>query len=223
MTAHNFADFYSLPLVGILRGCEPEILPHIIHAVRKGGMRYLEITMNSPAAQDQIRAARELGEGRVTIGAGTVTSLKLLTDAITAGARFIVTPCVVPEVIQACKDAAIPVFPGALSPTEIYTAWESAQSVIPAVKIFPADAVGPGYMRALKGPFPEIPLMPTGGVDLATLPSFVAAGANAFGIGSPLFRKANLDAREWTWLEGQVRAFVETYRSAAANLTAART
>lgn len=223
MTAPDFSDFYSLPLVGILRGSEPEHLPHIIQAVRNGGLRYLEITMNSPGAVDQIRAATELAEGHLKIGAGTVTSSKLLEQALTAGAEFIVTPFVVREVIEYCAEAAIPVFPGALTPTEIYTAWETGLNVIPAVKIFPADAFGSGYIRSLKGPFPDIPLMPTGGIDLPTIPAFVNAGANAFGIGSPLFHKEKLDARDWTWLERQVRAFVETYRTAVATLKPPKT
>ena len=223
MTATNFSDFYSLPLVGILRGCEPELLPHIIKAVRNGGMRYLEITMNSPRAVEQITASVELAEGCLSIGAGTVTSPKNLHQAIAAGAEFIVTPFVASDVIRSCKNSGTPVFPGAFSPTEIYIAWESAPNIIPAVKVFPVNAVGPSYFSALKGPFPAIPLMPTGGVDLATLPSFLKAGANAFGIGSPLFRKERLDARDWTWLENQVRAFVETYYSAAAEKKRAKT
>ena len=126
------------------------------------------------------------------------------------------------EVIEHCEDAGIPVFPGALTPTEIYTAMEFAPNLIPAVKIFPADFGGPNYIRALKGPFPQIPLMPTGGVDLQTLPTFIKAGADAFGVGSPLFRKDKLEAHDWTWLENQVRAFVETYCSTAASLKSAK-
>ena len=223
MTAPDFTEFYSLPLVGILRGTAPENLPHIIRAVRNGGMRYLEITMNSGGADDQIRAAIELAEGTITIGAGTVTSQSLLDRAIAAGAKFIVTPTVVPEVIEFCEHSGFPVFPGALTPTEICRAWETAPNLIPAVKVFPGDFGGPSYIRALRGPFPRIPLMPTGGVDLATLPRFVEAGATAFGIGSPLFQKARIEAADWTWLAHQVRAFVENYRSAADKLNPAKT
>jgi 2-dehydro-3-deoxyphosphogluconate aldolase/(4S)-4-hydroxy-2-oxoglutarate aldolase len=223
MTAPQFTDFYSLPLVGILRGGAPEDLPHIIRAVRNGGIRFLEITMNTPGAEDQIRSAVELSEGVITIGAGTVTSQPLLDRAIAAGAKFIVTPAVVPAVIGFCEDSRLPVFPGALTPTEICTAWETAPNLIPAVKIFPGDFGGPSYIRALKGPFPQIPLMPTGGVDLASLPAFLDAGAIAFGIGSPLFQKSRLQAHDWTWLENQVRAFVGVYKSTAAKVKAAKT
>ena len=217
MTAPDFTEFYSLPLVGILRGGVAKDLPHIIRAVRNGGMRFLEITMNTPGAEDQIRAATELAEGTITIGAGTVTSQSLLDRAIAAGAKFIVTPIVIRHVIEFCEASAIPVLPGALTPTEIHEAWEIAPGAIPAVKVFPGDFGGPSYIRALRGPFPQIPLMPTGGVDLVTLPRFVEAGATAFGIGSPLFQKDRIQATDWTWLENQVRAFVETYRASTRN------
>lgn len=216
MTAPDFSDFYSLPLVGILRGCEPDLLPHVIQAVQKGGMRYLEITMNSARAEEQIRSAIELAEGSLNIGAGTVTSPNLLDRALAAGAQFIVTPTVVREVIEYCEAAAIPIFPGAFTLTEIYTAWETGPNAISAVKVFPAESGGPGYIRALKGPFPEIPLMPTGGIDLQTLPAFIDAGANAFGIGSPIFRKEKVEAGDWTWIQNQVCSFVKAYRSAIA-------
>lgn len=213
MTAPDFKDFLELPLVGILRGTSPDNLPEIIKAVRDGGMRYLEITMNSVAAEDQIRSAIELAEGAITIGAGTVTSREVLDRACSAGASFIVTPGVVPEVIQHCEDLGLPVCPGALTPTEVIKAQGFGPKMIAAVKIFPADALGPNYIRALKGPFPKVRLMPTGGVDLQTLPSFIAAGADAFGIGGPLFQKDRLDARDWTWLKNQVHAYVQSYRS----------
>ena len=223
MTPPHFTDFYSLPLVGILRGTSLEDVPHIIQAVRNGGMRFLEITMNSPNAEDQIRSALDLAQGDITIGAGTVTSQSILNRAIAAGAKFIVTPIVAPKVIALCNDVGIPIFPGALTPTEIYTAWENSPGRIPAVKVFPGDFGGPKYIRALKGPFPQIPLMPTGGVDLSSLPAFVEAGATAFGVGSPLFRKDRLEAYDWTWLENQVRSFVETYNAAIAKQKAAKT
>lgn len=216
MTAPNFSDFNALPLVGILRGCSPEHLPHILDAVRNGGLRYLEITMNTPDAEDQIRAAIQLSENSLSIGAGTVTSLALVDRALAAGATFIVTPSLNPDVVRRCIESKIPIFPGAFTPTEIVTAWELGAT---AVKIFPAELTGPKYIRALRGPLPEIPLMPTGGVDLATLPAFIEAGASAFGIGSPLFRKDRLEARDWPWLEQQTGAFVQTYQKCIAAKT----
>lgn len=218
MTAPDFVDFFELPLVGILRGTSELHLKETIGAVHRGGMRYLEITMNTAGAEQQIRKAIEIAEeltgGAMSIGAGTVTSREVLDRAIDAGAEFIVTPTVVPEVIEFCEDNGIPVCPGAMSPTEIVSAQGLGPNLVAAVKVFPADGLGPNYIRALKGPFSEIALMPTGGVDLATLGKFVEAGASAFGIGSPLFRKDRLQAQDWTWLENQARAYVEAYADA---------
>jgi 2-dehydro-3-deoxyphosphogluconate aldolase/(4S)-4-hydroxy-2-oxoglutarate aldolase len=103
----------------------------------------------------------------------------------------------------------VPIFPGAFSPTEIQHAWELGATM---VKIFPADALGPGYLRSLKAPLPHLKLMPTGGVDATTLAAYAQAGADAFGVGSPLFRAERLAADDWEWLRNQCRAFAEAYR-----------
>jgi 2-dehydro-3-deoxyphosphogluconate aldolase/(4S)-4-hydroxy-2-oxoglutarate aldolase len=213
MTPPGFADFFELPLVGILRNTSIDSLPALIEAVRKGGIRYLEITMNTPGATEQIKLATHLAGGEITIGAGTVISQETLDRALNAGARFIVTPAIVPDVLESCEHAGIPIFPGALTPTEIITAQRLAPIYTCAIKVFPADSLGPSYIRSLKGPFPDSKLMPTGGVDLQNVAHFLAAGASAFGIGSPLFQKDQLKNQNWTWLENQARAFVETYRS----------
>lgn len=202
-------SFLTLPLVGIIRGCADEHLPHVIEAVRKGGMLNLEITMNSPGAERQIREAVSSSKGQLNIGAGTVTSLKLLDRALAAGASFIVTPVLVPEVIIKCVEGAIPVFPGAFTPTEIHRAWELGATM---VKVFPAEFGGPQFVRGIKAPFPEVQLMPTGGVDLSTIADFLHAGASGFGIGSPLFRKDRIDSMDWPWIQDQVSAFVNIYR-----------
>jgi len=208
----DLTDFEKLPLVGILRGCAQNHLHHIVEAVRGGGFRYLEITMNTPGAEDMIRAAIELSGGSLCVGAGTVTSPALLDRALAAGAAFIVTPSLNREIIRLCVESKTSIFPGALTPTEIVAAWEAGAT---AVKVFPAEIGGPKYIGALRGPFPEIKLMPTGGVDLKTLTAFVNAGANAFGIGSPLFRKDRIDAEDWNWLEQQTQAFVRAYQDSA--------
>lgn len=223
MTAPHFSDFFELPLVGILRGVPSEHLADVVNAARRGGLRYLEITMNSPGAEEQIRVAKAISQGSLTIGAGTVTSRKLLDRALAAGAAFVVTPTINAEVIELCEDTGVPIFPGALSPTEIIRATVLAPNLCPAVKVFPADTLGVGYIRALRGPFPTVRLMPTGGMDLHTLPVFLEAGACAFGIGSPLFQQERIAARDWTWLENQARAFVKTYQSCANMLRTAKT
>jgi 2-dehydro-3-deoxyphosphogluconate aldolase / (4S)-4-hydroxy-2-oxoglutarate aldolase len=177
-------------------------------------MTHLEITMNSPGAEKQIRDAIRHSGVALQVGAGTVMNAESLDRALSAGAMFIVTPFLARDVIVACVDRGIPVFPGACSPTEIYEAWELGATM---VKIFPAETAGPAFIRGLRGPFPEIDLLPTGGVDLQSLEALLGAGAAGAGIGSPLFRKERLDSQDWRWLEGQVRAFRATYvRTASA-------
>jgi 2-dehydro-3-deoxyphosphogluconate aldolase/(4S)-4-hydroxy-2-oxoglutarate aldolase len=201
--------FFQLPIVGILRGLPPEKLRPVVEAVRDGGLTNLEITMNTPGATEQIRAAREIAGSALNIGAGTVTNLQSLEDALAAGASFIVTPTLVPAVIERCVRLKVPIFPGAFSPTEIQSAWELGATM---VKIFPADALGPGYLRSLKAPLPHLKLMPTGGVDVTTLAAYAQAGADAFGVGSPLFHAERIAADDWEWLRNQCRAFAEAYR-----------
>ncbi len=212
MTASfSCALLQELPIVGILRGFALGQVTEIVRAARRGGLRNIEITMNTPDAARQIREAVTIADGQLNIGAGTVINLELLDRALVAGAAFVVTPTVEPKVIAECANQKIPVFPGAFSPTEIVRAWELGAMM---VKIFPAESVGPGYIRALKAPLPHIKLLPTGGVDLKTLPDFLKAGADGFGIGSPLFDRQRVAACDWGWVEAQCRAFGETYRQA---------
>jgi 2-dehydro-3-deoxyphosphogluconate aldolase/(4S)-4-hydroxy-2-oxoglutarate aldolase len=206
------ALFQELPIVGILRGFTPAQTTEIVRAAIGGGLRNIEITMNTPDAARQLREAATIAEGQLNIGAGTVINLELLDQALAAGAAFIVTPTVEPKVVVECVKRKIPVFPGALSPTEIVRAWDLGAMM---VKVFPAESVGPGYIRALKAPLPHIKLLPTGGVDLTTLREFVKAGADGFGIGSPLFDRQRVQSCDWTWVEAQCRAFMEAYRQSS--------
>ena len=203
--------FQELPVVGILRGFKTDLLADIVGAAIRGGLRNLEITMNTPDAARQIQDAIALAEGRLNVGAGTVINGQRLDEALAVGASFVVTPTVDPQIIGECVERKVPVFPGALSPTEVVSAWELGATI---VKIFPAETLGPGYIRALKASLPHIKLMPTGGVDLKTLPAFLEAGADGFGVGSPLFDRDRIESRDWSWLESQCRAFAETYRQA---------
>jgi 2-dehydro-3-deoxyphosphogluconate aldolase/(4S)-4-hydroxy-2-oxoglutarate aldolase len=204
--------FQELPIVGILRGFRLGQMTEIVRAAIRGGLKNVEITMNTPDAARQLREAITLAEGQLNIGAGTVINMEMLDQALATGASFVVTPTVEPKVITACANQNTPVFPGALTPTEVVRAWDLGAMM---VKIFPAESVGPGYIRALKAPLPHIQLLPTGGVDLKTLPDFLKAGADGFGIGSPLFDRQRVEACDWKWVEAQCRAFAETYRQAS--------
>lgn len=202
--------FQELPVVGILRGFESDTTCRMIAAALDGGLRNVEITMNSPGAADQIRRAVDAFGSRSNIGAGTVTSPAALEQALLAGASFIVTPLVIPEVIRECVRIGVPVMPGAMSPTEIVSSWELGATV---VKVFPADGLGPAYLRSLRGPLPQIPLMPTGGVTVDSLPGFRSAGAAAFGVGTPLFDPARASVGDWSWFRTQAERFVTAWNS----------
>jgi 2-dehydro-3-deoxyphosphogluconate aldolase/(4S)-4-hydroxy-2-oxoglutarate aldolase len=203
----------ALPLIAIARGLAREQLRNAAMALARGGFRALEITMNTPGAAEQLREATEVCEGQMVIGAGTVTNTQELERALGAGARFIVTPCLTPEVLRACVERNVPAFPGALTPSEIYAAWEMGAMMI---KIFPADAAGPEFIRALKESFPRLKLLPTGGLDLEGLPAFVSAGADGFGIGTPLLKREAIERGDWQWIEERARAFVDAWRTSRA-------
>jgi 2-dehydro-3-deoxyphosphogluconate aldolase/(4S)-4-hydroxy-2-oxoglutarate aldolase len=202
--------FEALPVIGILRGFNREQVVELVSAALRGGLANLEITMNSPEAALQIHEAKAAAAGRMNVGAGTVTSLALLDEALSAGASFIVTPTLNSAVLARCIQDQVPVFPGAFSPSEVVRAWDEGATM---VKIFPAETLGPAYIRALKAPFPKIKLLPTGGVDLATLPEFLKAGADGFGVGSPLFDRRRVECGDWPWVGAQCRAFAETYQN----------
>ena len=203
--------FQRLPVVGILRGFDRRQVENLVAAAAAGGLCNFEVTMNSPNAADLIRLTCEMvGEGS-NVGAGTVCSLSTLEAALDAGAGFIVTPVVNSGVIRECVKRQIPIFPGALTPTEIHQAFDLGASI---VKVFPSDSLGPGYIKSLKGPFPEWRLMPTGGVTVETLGAYKRAGAEAFGVGGPLFEQEQVLAGNWKWVEEQARRFVQAYAKA---------
>ena len=200
--------FRSMPIVGILRFFPRAQVERLVPEVMAGGLVNLEVTLNSPGAADLIRLTRDLVGDRGNVGAGTVVSMEGLETALAAGASFIVTPVVLPEVIRACVERGVPVFPGAMTPTEIFSAWSLGATM---VKVFPADQLGPAHLRAVKAPFPEIPLMPTGGVTVETLAAFREAGADAFGVGSPLFDPRQVAAGHWDWFRQRAAQFREAY------------
>jgi 2-dehydro-3-deoxyphosphogluconate aldolase/(4S)-4-hydroxy-2-oxoglutarate aldolase len=202
--------FRTAPIVGILRGTAEAHLQHILGATLEGGLTNIEITMNTAGAASQIKSAVQIVDGRMNVGAGTVTDLRLLEEALAAGASFIVTPTISEPVIQRCVELGVPVFPGAFSPTEISRAWDLGATM---VKIFPADTLGPSYIKNLKGPFPNLKLMPTGGVSLETIADFAKAGADGYGIGSPLFKAERLAAQDWPWVAEQTRKLLQALRN----------
>jgi 2-dehydro-3-deoxyphosphogluconate aldolase/(4S)-4-hydroxy-2-oxoglutarate aldolase len=169
-------------VVAIGRRLDPSGLLEVADALRRGGIRAFELTLDTAdAAQGITVLASRFGPGELLIGAGTVLSIDDARRALDAGARFLVSPHVDPPLVGWAAERGIPMFPGAFTPTEILAAWRAGAA---AVKLFPASALGPAFVREHRGPFPHIPLIPTGGVTLESAPAFVAAGALAVGLGS---------------------------------------
>lgn len=169
-------------IVAIIRGANPADVKKIVSALLDGGIRVLEITLNSPGALTIIEELSKQADERLLIGAGTVLDEAAANDAVSAGAKFIISPCFDPGIIAATKKAGVVSIPGAFTATEIFAAFKSGSDII---KVFPASA-GSQYIRDLRGPFPHIPLMPTGGVNLQNIQEYLQAGAVAVGIGSAL-------------------------------------
>lgn len=171
-------------LIPVVRATSADAAITAAAAVESGGIPVLEITMTVPDAVEVIRAVVKSSQGRVLVGAGTVLDPETARACILAGAEFVVSPSLNVKTIQLCRRYAVPVIPGALTPTEIVTAWEGGADV---VKVFPCSALGGAkYLSILKGPFPQIDLIPTGGVSLSTAAELLAAGAFALGVGGDL-------------------------------------
>ncbi len=199
MTDHKFSwkKYYETPIIGILRGVPLEVILDLIPVYMDSGYHTLEITMNSPSAAKSISTiAKKFPE--LNIGAGTVCHKDDLIEALDAGAQFIVMPIVNEEVISHCVKNNIPVFPGAYTPTEIYTAWQLGAS---AVKVFPASQLGPTYINAVLAPLNDLKLIPTGGVSGENIRSYFYAGAIGVGMGSSLFDKKLIEQKDWGTLK----------------------
>lgn len=198
--------FNKAPLVGIIRNVSPEDVKRILPIYREAGLTTVEITMNTPGATDMIRYALENEHYGLNIGAGTVCTKDDLDAALDAGAQFIVTPVLSKKVVKSCVKKGVPVFPGAYTPTEIFNAWSLGASM---VKIYPATALGPGYIKDLKAPMNQLKLLPTGGVSLENMEAFLKAGANGLGIGGQLFDKKLIQDKNWDGLKAHFLQFAQ--------------
>ena len=196
--------------LGIIRVQTSEDLVRIAEALHAGGLSCLEITMNTPGALRAIEAAREELPD-VLMGAGTVLDAATACQAILAGAQFLVTPTVKLDVIETAHRYGVPVIPGAMTPTEILTAWEAGADL---VKVFPASVLGPKYIQEIHGPLPQIPLVPTGGITADNAGEFIRAGAVAVCVGSWLVDKRALTEGRYEVLTQRARQLVEAVRKA---------
>lgn len=182
-------------------------------AVFAGGIDIVEITMTVPGATTVVaRLAKELPE--ILVGAGTVLNVDAAERCLDAGAQFLVSPGLNLKTVEYAQKQNVLMIAGALTPTEVLSAWESGADL---VKIFPCSQVGgASYIRALKGPFPDIPLVPTGGVNLDTCADFIAAGASALGVGGELIVKEAIRHRRTAMISELARQMLEAVRAARA-------
>jgi 2-dehydro-3-deoxyphosphogluconate aldolase / (4S)-4-hydroxy-2-oxoglutarate aldolase len=180
-------------IVPVLRADSAEASIEIAEAIITGGIESMEVTMTVPNALNVIRNLSEKFGDEILIGAGTILDVETAKKCLEAGAKFIVTPCLIVEVIEFCNRKGVPILAGSLTPTEVFTAWKAGADV---VKIFPASAGGADYLKALKAPFPHIKMMPTGGVSLKNARDFLKAGAFALGIGGELVNPKAINKAE---------------------------
>ena len=202
----DLARFRRLPLVGILRGIAADDVEPLAEAVIGAGLTTVEITMNTADAPALIARLRAVAGERLMVGAGTVLDLDAYVAARTAGASFIVMPTLVPSVVERCTAEHVPVFPGALTPQEIHTAWTAGATM---VKVFPASVFGPTYLREIKGPFDRIELMAVGGVTADNMAAYFSCGASAVAFGASVFRTDWLASRAYDQIGAAVRQLVD--------------
>ncbi len=202
MTAH----IERLRVVAVIRLKDPAKLRAVIDAMAAGGVRALEVTMTVPGAIDLIRELAPTLPDGFLLGAGTVTDTQTARSVIDAGASFVVGPVFRPDVVAACHERDVPAMPGCFTPTEIFTAYQCGADI---VKVFPATALGPQFIKDVRAPLPQIKLMPTGGVTLDNAGDWIRAGAVAVGLGSALLDAKAIDEGRFDAITANARRVVE--------------
>jgi 2-dehydro-3-deoxyphosphogluconate aldolase/(4S)-4-hydroxy-2-oxoglutarate aldolase len=219
MTAANIlAALVEGAIIPVVRASSPEAALQAVEAIANGGIRSAEITMTVPGAVGVLETLAGRFGSKLLLGAGTVLDPETARACILSGAEFIVSPSLKPATIEMAKRYSKPVFPGALTPTEVLTAWEAGAD---AVKVFPCGNVGGAkYIKALKGPFPQIDLIPTGGVNLETIGDFLKAGACAVGVGGELVDASLIQQGRFDVLTERARQFLAAVAKARAEIAA---
>ena len=198
-------------VVAVIRLRDPGLVQEVVDALLAGGVRALEITMTVPRAVELIaQIAPKLPPGFL-LGAGTVIDAETARQVIDAGARFIVSPVYKPEVIDVCREREVVSAPGCFTPTEILSAWEAGADV---VKVFPATALGPGYIKDVLAPLPHVKLMPTGGVTKENAGDWIKAGAVALGVGTSMVDAKAVSERRFNVVTENARHFVNAVKQA---------
>lgn len=205
MKENSLRQVLECGIVAVVRSPDPSQLVEVARALADGGVTVVEITLTVPGALDVVRQVRQALKDRVLLGAGTILDPETGRAAILAGAEYLVAPTLNLDVIRLCQRYSKLVMPGAFSPTEVLTAWEAGADI---VKVFPADVLGPAYFKALRGPLPQVRLMPTGGVDLATAANFLRAGACCLGVGGQLVDARAVAAGDFDRIRELARQYV---------------
>ena len=198
-------------VVAVIRAPSPEILVDIAQALLAGGVPAIEVTMTTPKAIAAIEKLADRYGDQAVVGVGTVLDAPTARDAIAAGAQFVVSPVFDATVVATTRRYGKISIPGAFTPTEIMTAWSCGADV---VKVFPATALGPSYIKDLLAPLPMLKLTPTGGVDLKNAGDWIKAGAVFIGAGSALVTKDAMAKKDWAAITACARAFVDAVKSA---------
>ena len=208
----------EIGIMPVVRAASPREARMAADAVREGGIPIVEITMTVPGAVDVIRELTKSGASDVLVGAGTVLNVEAARRCLDAGAQFLVSPGLNLEVVKLASAEGRLMMAGALTPTEVITAWEAGSDF---VKVFPCGQVGGAkYIKALKGPLPQVPLVPTGGVSLATAAEFIEAGAAALGVGGECVQAEALKSGKPEIIVENARKFLAIVREARSRMTA---
>ncbi len=209
----NLQEMMDGGVVAIVRVESARQAMEVCGAIARGGIKPIEVTMTVPGAIDVIREFKSAMKDEVLVGAGTVLDPETARAVILAGAEFIVTPTLNLRVIEMCRRYGKIIIAGAFSPTEILTAWEAGADI---VKVFPATVGGPQYLKDIRGPLPQINLVPTGGVTLENTPDFIRAGAVAVAVGTSLVDKAALSEGKYHLITEKAQRFIEAVKLARA-------
>ena len=213
MTALEYVQ--QRKIVAIVRGLPPEYMVRLGHALEDGGIGLMEVTYNQSAPDtwkdtaNAIEAVEKEFGDRLLVGAGTVIRPEQVAMTYNAGGHYLVTPTTQPEIIRMGKALGLGLFPGAFSPSEILAAWEAGAD---AVKVFPASSVGPGYIKAIRGPLSHIPLMAVGGVNEKNAADFMKAGCVGLGVGGNLVNKEWIKNGEWARITALAKEFVNAVK-----------
>ncbi len=201
---------FELKAVAVVRMSNSDKLKKVVDAIYKGGVSAIEITMTTPGALQSIESLSKLMGEEILVGVGSVINKQMASDAISAGAKFVVSPIFKKEIIDTAHQHDVPAMPGCFTPTEIQTAFEAGADVI---KVFPADVVGMAFFKGVLAPLPHLKLMPTGGVNLTNAGDWIMAGACAVGIGSALLDKKAIEAENYSQLTQNAVTFVNSMKN----------